>query len=232
MGGRVNMVCHFCKEPYTTYRSQVEHRGSKYCSTKCKNEGNRKIASRRCVLCLEEYVPKNHRRRASEFCSRGCWRDALVIEAEIIRVSSLRDCLVCGEPFSPTATQRRNGYGWYCSMACWQSRGTSQLETDCVSAAEGLLGQLAQRQSPVGRFFVDAIFEGDIALEVNGCYWHSHGCELDRSNGTRRGRRNRDVQLEEECRKSGVRLATVWECEFKRHGAESVREALRAVMAH
>jgi DNA mismatch endonuclease, patch repair protein len=59
-------------------------------------------------------------------------------------------------------------------------------------------------------------------INVNGCFWHMHGCGRCRVPSSRRGywiakmRRNaaRDKRTQQELRRDGWRVMVVWECQI------------------
>ena len=76
-----------------------------------------------------------------------------------------------------------------------------------------------------------------IAVFVNGCFWHMHGCCLSKTPSTRRDfweaklMRNsrRDSDVRNNLKAMGWRVFTIWECEIKkglRYALHSLRETL------
>jgi DNA mismatch endonuclease, patch repair protein len=71
-------------------------------------------------------------------------------------------------------------------------------------------------------------------INVNGCFWHLHGCARCRVPSSRRGywtvklQRNaaRDKRTQRELRRDGWRVMVLWECQIGR----SKQERLRAKM--
>ncbi len=61
-----------------------------------------------------------------------------------------------------------------------------------------------------------------IAVFINGCFWHLHGCKLSRIPSTRRdfwynkliGNRDRDLKVNSKLRSEGWHVITLWECEI------------------
>lgn len=68
-------------------------------------------------------------------------------------------------------------------------------------------------------------------IQVNGCFWHGHACHLFKWPKTRRefwehklyGNIQRDKRNTDSIRKLGWRICTIWECEIKGAGEESLR---------
>jgi len=62
-----------------------------------------------------------------------------------------------------------------------------------------------------------------VAIFVNGCFWHWHGCRLSKLPSTRtefwehklRGNRTRDAQKISELTAAGWRCAIIWECAIR-----------------
>ena len=70
----------------------------------------------------------------------------------------------------------------------------------------------------------DIVFPGRrIAVFVNGCFWHMHGCRLSSIPSTRRGfweaklagNRARDMENRTALERGGWTVVTVWECEVE-----------------
>lgn len=68
------------------------------------------------------------------------------------------------------------------------------------------------------------------AVFVHGCFWHGHDCHLFRWPNTRRDfwkakinrNRERDAEVKRAVLASGWRHLTIWECAFRRGGADAV----------
>ena len=68
-------------------------------------------------------------------------------------------------------------------------------------------------------------------INVNGCFWHFHGCARCRLPSSRRGywtaklRRNaaRDKQTQRELRRAGWRVMVLWECRIAAPQQERLR---------
>ena len=70
----------------------------------------------------------------------------------------------------------------------------------------------------------DIVFPGKrIAVFVNGCFWHMHGCRLSSIPSARRdfweakleGNRARDMKNRTALERDGWTVVTVWECEVE-----------------
>lgn len=63
-----------------------------------------------------------------------------------------------------------------------------------------------------------------VAVLVNGCFWHLHGCDLFKWPRTNRsfwkkkleGNRDRDQRVQSELKKAGWHVMVVWECATRR----------------
>ena len=62
-----------------------------------------------------------------------------------------------------------------------------------------------------------------VALFINGCFWHSHGCKLSTTPSTRHDfwaeklgkNKNRDERVNGQLKAMGWRVITLWECEIE-----------------
>ena len=132
---------------------------------------------------------------------------------------------MCGNQFTASAAQIKRGRGKYCSRPCLYKNGTSSLEI-IVGDQLKEWGIVFDAQVPFRgrRFYVlDFLLDGGIALEVNGCYWHGHGCGLD--SGGQEARQSRDRDLHADLAAIGLSNVAVWECAIKEHGVEQAVSA-------
>ena len=76
-----------------------------------------------------------------------------------------------------------------------------------------------------------------VALFINGCFWHMHGCKLSTIPSTRREfwteklnrNRQRDHNVTEELNAMGWKVVKIWECRFikdRRREISRIRNAL------
>jgi DNA mismatch endonuclease (patch repair protein) len=74
-----------------------------------------------------------------------------------------------------------------------------------------------------------------LVIFVHGCFWHRHpGCRYATTPASNAEFWNnkfeqnvaRDRRNAEELRSSGWRVATVWECAFRKHGAAAVADTI------
>lgn len=64
-----------------------------------------------CVQCNRPVLVTKH--KTQKYCSRKCWSEAIASPGE------MRDCEVCGVEFKARVNQVRNGWGKYCTRACY-----------------------------------------------------------------------------------------------------------------
>lgn len=82
-------------------------------------------------------------------------------------------------------------------------------------------------EKTVGRCHADLFIAPNTLIELNGCYWHGHGCQgpltkAQRAVAAKDGRRYYFF------RKLGFNLEIIWECEFEKN-PEAVRARLKAL---
>jgi len=77
----------------------------------------------------------------------------------------------------------------------------------------------------------DIIFPGEhVAVFINGCFWHMHGCKLSTIPTSRRDywrtklekNRERDTRVNAELTALGWKTVTVWECEVDKNIDEAL----------
>lgn len=74
-------------------------------------------------------------------------------------------------------------------------------------------------------------------IQVHGCFWHGHDCDLFRLPATNRHRwkqkfddnRARDKRTKRELQQAGWRVLEVWECSFKNQPPETCEAAIAQV---
>jgi very-short-patch-repair endonuclease len=97
------------------------------------------------------------RKDTALYCSRMCRKNR-----------EIRTCRNCGDAFETLATGSRI----YCSFACYRK---SKAETRTEEMMRAILDaeQIAYRQEvKVGRYAVDFLVDGWLAVEMDGSYWH------------------------------------------------------------
>jgi DNA mismatch endonuclease (patch repair protein) len=77
----------------------------------------------------------------------------------------------------------------------------------------------------------DLVFPGrKIAVFVNGCFWHMHGCKLSTIPSTRRDfwvqkltkNKERDLGVTRELKALGWRVITLWECKIEENQSREI----------
>lgn len=76
-----------------------------------------------------------------------------------------------------------------------------------------------------------------VAVFINGCFWHMHGCELSTIPSTRtkfwseKLSRNekRDHEVARKLRKMEWKVVTLWECEINKQLRQEIRKILKAI---
>ena len=85
----------------------------------------------------------------------------------------------------------------------------------------------------------DIVFPGRrLAVFVNGCFWHMHGCRLSKMPSTRsdfwkaklEGNRERDAEVSALLTGRGWTVVTLWECEI-RDGLEPALARLVSILS-
>lgn len=107
-------------------------------------------------------------------------------------------------------------------MAAIRSRDTKpEVALRRALHAQGFRFRLHDRRLPGRPDIVLPRYKA--VLQVNGCFWHQHGCSNSRLPSTRvefwqaklDANVARDVRNERELAQLGWRVATVWECEIR-----------------
>lgn len=77
-----------------------------------------------------------------------------------------------------------------------------------------------------------------VAVLVNGCFWHWHGCQLSKLPASNEefwlaklsANRARDDHVLSQLQEKGWRVVTIWECSLRgKHTEETFREEMRGV---
>lgn len=193
---KIELECIVCGKKFKVYPSQFEYGNPKYCSHECcyqhRKETDvlrREVITKKCKYCGKkiELTPSQIGRK--KFCSVECadkYKSTLIGEDNPRyepnkRVEKI--CEWCGEKFkilkSRLKREDRND-GKFCSRQCtaaWINRNrqnrVSKLEKGFAKNLrdEGLE---FETQFPIKGFSIDIAFpEKEIAVEVDGEYWHS-----------------------------------------------------------
>ena len=219
----VDRTCQRCGGTFTAYAKDVHNGYGNYCSRPCAR--GEPPVDRTCQRCGAAFsVPASRVRKGhGHFCSIGCSKGDPPVD---------RACSRCGTAFTTPASVALSGRGVYCSRRCYLTKSTSTLERE-VGETLPTLGLTAEAQVRYrGRrsYTLDYVLHGPppVVLEVHGCYWHGHGCDLDNGRGPAI-RRARDRDLRADLAIAGHRHAVVWECEWRAHGVAAVARALEVV---
>ena len=75
-------------------------------------------------------------------------------------------------------------------------------------------------QQKVGKYYVDGFIPSQkTVLQFHGCYFHGHGCKLDKKND--RERRIKTEEITKEIEAMGYTVIEKWECEFNKERREN-----------
>lgn len=181
---KTSKVCPGCMKEFSVF-SSVSNRFT-YCSWKCRARFKREIA---CKRCGKKFTANGKKFRA--YCSEKCYRPPVFFS-----------CLQCKKKFRSVPTSSRR----FCSFACYRRfRGETGIEYK-VRLALKTLGVEATPKAQVGRWEIDFLVVKDqIAIEVDGVYWHRDKEKDDRKD-------SRLLAL-------GLRVVRVREGPIKRLGA-------------
>lgn len=81
----------------------------------------------------------------------------------------------------------------------------------------------------------DIVFvKNKIAVFVNGCFWHGHGCKVDHTSKSNsefwknkiKINKKRDATVQNALRHEGWKVFIVWECKVRRNPTNSLRPLL------
>ena len=156
---RVEKVCVTCGVRFSVPASNADRYQN--CSARCRSA---KTLHADCPRCGRRFLVDSRRRR--RHCSESCRRPPSYI-----------DCETCGKRrrVTPSEVGRRR----HCSFACYR-RGRSRTSpernvADCLDR----LGVAFAHEVRVGRYSVDFMLPGRVALEVDGAYWHAKTASRD-----------------------------------------------------
>lgn len=131
-----------------------------YCSDACRS------VTMQCCRCSKQFERNLWFIRAKErpYCSHRCRLD----DAKATRIEFT--CEQCGQP---GLRQPNQDYKRFCSVSCKRKfQGESSLERVVRHELERL-GVRFEREVKIGRYSIDFLIEGRIALEADGDYWHT-----------------------------------------------------------
>lgn len=155
-------------------------KGAKFCSLACsaasrvgvKRPGmNRSLrVARVCKECGTEFLAQRDRvaRGIARYCSNAC-----KFKAAQNRVT--RTCAQCGAPFDAHPKRIMDGRGRFCSRRCYYLySGTAPSGPELLlTAALSEAGLSFTREAVLGKYRVDFLVGGIVAVEVDGAFWHS-----------------------------------------------------------
>lgn len=160
-------TCPVCGQSF----SDPKHPDRVYCSRDCMGMAKRNRITKICITCGKEFdvpVSLGHLVNCSEECRRS---------------HQSKVCQVCGNEFTPK--QSRFETAKYCSKACYQVAWVEHLRkrigkhgpTEPERKAKAALDQLGIPYEPekrIEKYLIDFYLPHfQIALEVDGDYWHS-----------------------------------------------------------
>ena len=211
---KVAVACDYCGKVHYRYPSRIYP--TNFCSPECRNKGN-----------------ANN-------------RIGKIISSEMV------DCKECGKPFKAYKSRVKDGLTKFCSAECWHKWDAKQKSNpehikQMMSKMESLKGGSGierkveswlnerkidhERQKQIGEFVVDFVV-GNIAIEVNGCYWH--GCKhcYPSPNETQKKRRRRDVILLRTLNAAGYKVVFIWEHDVKKGNFSAIEKLLNLPIAN
>lgn len=207
-------------------------RACKVCGRLKRLQGKRQVCSRECAAkarpqtfakcerCRRRFGPLSHLKR--RFCSKECAYASrrgtvpphLANQPHPERIPRKR-CLKCGARFVAYGW-RRQAVAIYCSHHCYlRNRRVSTVEA-MVASELARLKVPHQAQVRVGRWTVDFVIGGRIALEVDGDYWHSLP-----------GVTARDQRKNRHLRKAGMYVFRIREHRVRKSVSAAIRPCLR-----
>ncbi len=121
------------------------------------------------------------------------------------------------------------------NMSRIRSSNTS-LELEVRKALHALGFRYRLRSSLPGH--PDIVFPKQrVALFINGCFWHSHGCKLSTTPTTRHDfwaeklgkNKNRDKRVNGQLKAMGWKVVTLWECRIMEQPEREIARAVRTI---
>ena len=98
--------------------------------------------------------------------------------------------------------------------------GTSKLEE---RFAKNILDKLGvkyvyqYKMESIGRYLDYFLPEYRVAIEIDGCYWHSKGLVYEEMNPTQKHNKHVDEQKNHWCKINGIPLIRIWEDDINKH---------------
>lgn len=188
----VTTTCAYCGKEFEARKIYFERGSAKHCSMECRRTAARggiprAELKRTCERCGKIFYIKpaelgKNRRTCSKKCQRTQWKTFA--------------CGFCGKLV--TRKQQIDRKICYCSVHCYRR---SRRETEPERRARELIqasGLLFERQAQIGRWTLDFLVAGIVAVEVDGEYWHG-----------KPGVKLRDQKRDAELLKSGIKTIRV-----------------------
>lgn len=192
---RKSVSCANCAKTFEKHLSAIHKNqsGQFYCTRECmyawrRRTGQHPIPQQQRLTIHCETCGKAVKVRPSKadqrFCSQECM---LVWRAPVLRAKrhqpdkhTIRACEWCGTKFKTHRCRIKDGRGRFCSRACVGARTASMLEKRVSKLEKRFASDLQQvgltfeTQYRAFGFVVDIAFpEQQLAVEVDGDYWHS-----------------------------------------------------------
>jgi very-short-patch-repair endonuclease len=160
---RERRTCKQCGRPYEVVQAYAKRGQMKdWCSLACYRKATKRGSpvTKICTACGKQFqVEHRHAARISR-CSRECRKK---------RVEQI--CPTCGEVFETVPSQPRV----HCSMACYRRSRAETMPETMVREEIERMGLAYEQEVGVGRYAVDFLIAGWLAVEVDGAYWHENG---------------------------------------------------------
>lgn len=179
-----------CEECGKELRVPPSQRARRFCSWQCRTARPRDGRSKKrvlwqCEVCAVRVLkqPSETKRR---FCSLAC-RDAFMAsDANPRRLRCEATCRTCGVVFETHPSRVKLGRGLHCSRACAVAGRKingkpSAIASEAIALFIAESPVLAVPEMRVGRWSIDlALPIHNIAVELDGAYWHSLPAMQDR----------------------------------------------------
>jgi len=158
-------TCIWCQSQFILPERRIrEGRAGKFCKITCYHEYKRKYktVSHVCKSCSKQFsIPVSEERKGGgKFCSWKCRTRKVTLY-----------CEMCGKTMEKHPSDLRYFANRFCSQPCYKKTTVSSQELKLKAALdERRIDHI--HQAPIAWFVVDFII-GNVAVEVDGRYWHS-----------------------------------------------------------
>lgn len=102
----IEIICKQCGAKFFNYPSNQRE----FCSPKCYDESRKRLSSKNCKICGNEFFAKPSQLKKRQFCSKDCFYKSM--DHRRIKV-----CCFCKKEFTIFAYEQDRAY--YCSKACF-----------------------------------------------------------------------------------------------------------------